>query len=258
VQANEVVSVDALIDGLWNGTPPGSAVGLVHTYVSQLRKALEPPVPGPTRQQALRRADAGYRLVVDAEHFDADSFEGMLEAGRRALVEQRPDDALGILDEAAALWRGPAFGEFSDQPALLAAAERLEELHRLALEYRADAAIALGRHAELIGELESRLRDDPLREHTWAQLMLCLYRSGRQADALGAYQRLRRHLGEELGLEPSAALRKLEADILQQLPSLDWTASLDEADPSPAGRYSIRCPETYPCRRRASSGGSPR
>ena len=232
VQANEVVSVDVLIDGLWNGTPPASAVGLVHTYVSQLRKALEPPTPGPTCEQALRRADAGYRLVVDAEHFDADRFEGMLDAGRRALVEQRLRDALGILDEAADLWRGPVFGEFSHQPAVLAAAERLGELHRLALEYRADAAIGLGRHAELIGELEARLRDDPLRERTWAQFMLCLYRSGRQADALGAYQRLRGRLGEELGLEPSAALRKLETDILQQLPSLDWTASLNEADPT--------------------------
>jgi predicted ATPase/DNA-binding SARP family transcriptional activator/class 3 adenylate cyclase len=236
VQANEVVTVDTLIDGLWNGTPPGSAVGLVHTYVSQLRKALEPSTSAPTGQQTLRRADAGYLLMVDAEHFDADRFEGMLEAGRRALAEQRPHDALGMLDDAAALWRGPVFGEFSHEPALLAEAERLGELHRLALEYRADAAIGLGRHAELIGELEARLRDDPLRERTWAQLMLCLYRSDRQADALGAYQRLRRCLGDELGLEPSAALRKLESDILQQLPSLDWAPSHDEADPSVRGR----------------------
>jgi predicted ATPase/DNA-binding SARP family transcriptional activator len=234
VQANEVVSVDALIDGLWSATPPGSAMGLVHTYVSQLRKALEPPAARAGPSQPLRRADGGYRLVVEAEHFDAARFEVLLEAGRRALAEQRPRVALGMLDVAAALWRGPAFGEFGNEPAVLPAAERLGELRRLALEYRADAAIALGRHAELIGELEARLRDDPLRERTWAQLMLCLYRSGRQADALGAYQRLRHRLGDELGLEPSAALRKLETDILQQLPSLDWLAPADEAATAPA------------------------
>ena len=219
---NEVVSVDALVDALWGESVPSSAVALIQTYVSQLRKVVDGREP--SRSSLLVRSAAGYRVHVDPAHLDADRFAELLERGRRALSEWRADDALGSLDESLDLWRGGPFGEFGHVSGLLPSVRRLSELRELAADERVDAKLLLGRHHEMIGELEARLLDAPLRERTWGQLMLCLYRSGRQADALNAYQRLRRHLGEELGLEPGAALRTLEVDILQQSPSLDWSS----------------------------------
>ncbi len=226
--ANDVVSVDALVGGLWSSGAPSTALGVVRSYVSHLRKVLETPASTSAKPQVLVGMDGGYRLVVQSELFDAAQFERLHRAGRAAMDEGRYADAIGLLNGGLALWRGRAFGDLAHEAAMQPAAQRLQELHTLTFEHRTDAAMALGGHREIIGELEAALSEYPLREGLWAQLMVCLYRSGRQAEALGAYQRLRRHLGEELGLEPSVELRRLESDILQQGPQLDWVA------PSPA------------------------
>ncbi len=222
--ANDVVSVDSLVEGLWSGRAPTTALGVVRSYVSALRKVLETPGTIPARPRVLLRAEGGYRLVVPADLFDAAQFGRLHRAGRAALNEGRPADAIGLLSAGLALWRGRAFGDLALEAAIQPAAQRLQELHTLTIEHRADAGMALGHHREIIGELETVLSEYPLRERLWAQLMVCLYRSGRQAEALGAYQRLRRQLGEELGLEPSVELRRLESDILQQSPQLDWVS----------------------------------
>ena len=220
---NEVLSVDTLVEGMWSDRAPATAVAVVQSYVSHLRKALEAPQDGQQREpRVLQRVAGGYRLVVDPDLFDATQFERLSSAGRAAMQEARPAEALELLGAGLALWRGVAFGELAHEAAIQPTAQRLQELHVLALEHRAEAAVALGRHGELVGELEALVAEHPLRERLWGQLMVCLYRSGRQAEALGAYQRLRRHLSEELGLEPSVELRHLESEILQHAPELDW------------------------------------
>ncbi len=218
VHANAVVSIDSLIDALWPTGAPATAKGVVRTYVSQLRKTLRSGMPSGAAM--LTTVDPGYRLVVGADAVDATRFKELVDFGRFALAHGRAAEAHESLDEALALWRGPALADVADEQTLGLEVQRLDALHALALEDRIEAGIALGRHRELVGELDALVACHPLRERLWAQLMMCLYRSGRQADALRAYQRLRRRLAEELGLEPSSALSDLEHDILSHAPSL--------------------------------------
>jgi DNA-binding SARP family transcriptional activator/streptogramin lyase len=204
---NRVVPRDRLIDELWNTTPPETARTALQVHVSQLRKALG-------RDVIATRAP-GYAIDVQPDTLDAERFERLVEGA--GSVE--PERAAELLREALALWRGPPLADLDES---LARAERgrLEEQRLLALEQRIDAELALGRHAQLVPELEALVRADPFRERLRAQLMLALYRCGRQAEALEAYQQGRRLLADELGLEPGEGLKGLEKAILAQDSSL--------------------------------------
>ena len=218
LRANEVVSTDRLIDDLWGEHPPETAANTIQVYVSQLRKALG-------ARDAIETRAPGYVARVQPGEVDLYRFEELAERGRRALTGGRPDEAAGLLGEALALWRGPALADLSYEPFAEAAVLRLDELRLAVLEERIDADLALGRHAELVPELEAMVRERPLRERGRAQLMLALYRAERQAEALEAYQEARRMLVEELGIEPSPALQRLERSILTQDSSLDAPAA---------------------------------
>jgi len=208
----EVVSTDRLGDELWGERPPASAAKTVQVYMSNLRKALGDGV--------LVTRGHGYLLQTARGQVDVDRFEVLVDAGRTALGEGDARGASERLREALALWRGPPLADFAYEPFAQAEAARLEEERLAALEDRIDADLALGRHAALVGELESLVRGHPLRERLQGQLMLALYRSGRQADALERYQEARRRLTDELGIEPGPELQELERAILNQDPEL--------------------------------------
>jgi predicted ATPase/DNA-binding SARP family transcriptional activator len=218
LQANQVVSGDRLIDALWGEDPPDTARNTIQVYVSQLRKLLP--------DGALETAAPGYRLVVDPASIDLVEFVRLSEDGRAALTAGDAAGAAEILRTALALWRGAPLADLAWEPFAQAEIVRLEELRLGALEDRIDADLALGRHGQLVGELEQLVAEHPLRERFRGQLMLALYRSGRQADALAVYQRARRTLVDELGLEPSESLRKLERAILAHDPSLNAPQAL--------------------------------
>jgi DNA-binding SARP family transcriptional activator len=227
------VSADRLIDALWGEQPPASAVKTLQTYVSQLRRELEPHArPGGWR--ALQTLDGGYRLQVDRDSVDADRFARLVDTGRQALGRGEPAVAASWLREGLGLWRGPAFAELAGVPVAQAEAARLEELRLVAVEGRVDAELGLGRHAELVGELEALVAVHPFRERLRGQLMLALYRCGRQADALHVCQDARRALVEELGIDPGPALQQLQRQILDQDPALDLDAR-PPAPPAPEG-----------------------
>jgi YVTN family beta-propeller protein len=213
VHANEVVSTDRLIDELWGEQPPAKAAKSIQVYVSQLRKALG--------EGRLETSGHGYLLHVEPGALDSERFESLLAGGREALAEGEARRAAETLRAALALWRGPALSDVAYEPLAEAEIARLEALRLAALEERIDADLALGRDADLVAELEGLVRAEPLRERLRGQLMIALYRSGRQADALEAYQDARRLLVDELGLEPGRALQELERAILTQDDALD-------------------------------------
>jgi predicted ATPase/class 3 adenylate cyclase len=222
IHANEVVPSERLIDELWGADPPAGAAHSLQVYVSGLRKALEPErAPGVPAQVVVTRTP-GYLVRVDDRALDRLRFERLLGEGRQALREGDPRGAARQLGEALGLWRGPALVDFAYEAFAEAEAARLEDLRVSALEDKIDADLALGRHGELVGDLEAAARDNPLRERLWAQWMLALYRAGRQAEALRVYQKLRAHLGDELGIEPNPELVALEEAIVLQKPELDW------------------------------------
>jgi YVTN family beta-propeller protein len=208
----EVVSIDRLVDELWGQHPPSSATKAVQVYVSNLRKALG--------NGLLVTRGRGYALEAEGGQLDADQFQARATEGSDALAEGDAQLASARLREALALWRGPALADFAYEPFAQGEAARLEEERLAALEDRIDADLALGRHTALIGELDALVREHPLRERLQAQLMLALYRSGRQADALERYQQARRKLIDELGIEPGRELQELERSILAQDPAL--------------------------------------
>jgi DNA-binding SARP family transcriptional activator len=217
---NEVLPVDRIVDELWAGEPPKTAGQVVRVYVSQLRKALEPSrSDGPP--QLLVTQGNGYVLKVDPGEVDVDRFEALRADGRRLLEAGEAAQAADELGEALSLWRGGALQDFAYEGFAHSEIMRLEELRLATLEDRFDAQLAAGRDSELVADLEQLVEANPLRERLRAQLMLALYRSGRQADALETYQRGRRLLVDELGLEPSETLRQLETRILQHDPELD-------------------------------------
>jgi predicted ATPase/DNA-binding SARP family transcriptional activator len=212
LHASEAVSVDRLITDLWAGRPPATAAKTLQTYVSQLRKALG--------DRTIVTGPAGYLLDVERDGLDSHRFERLLVEARGA----EPAVAEDRLREALALWRGPALVDFAFEPWAQSEIGRLEELRLEALQDRVEADLALGAAAELVAELETLVVEYPLRERLRGQLMLALYRSGRQADALAAYRAAREALVRELGIEPGLALRQLERGILDQDPELDARA----------------------------------
>jgi DNA-binding SARP family transcriptional activator len=209
MHANELVTTDQLIDQIWGGSPPATATKSVQVYVSRLRKALG--------AERVRTHPVGYVLYVEPEELDVARFEQLAaEASRIA-----PHGAARKLREALALWRGPALADLAYEGFAQPEVARLEEMRLAALEQRIDADLAVGRHAELVGELEALVTRHPLRERLRGQLMLALYRSARQAEALDAYRAARNELSEELGLEPSEQLKQLEQAILRQDAALE-------------------------------------
>jgi YVTN family beta-propeller protein len=213
LRRGEVVSVDRLVDELWGEQPPDTAVKTVQVYVSRLRKALGQGV-------VVTRA-GGYALEIDAESVDAGRFERLAAEGREALTRGDPGTAAALLREALGLWRGPALADLAYEQFAQAEIARLDEVRLVALEQRVDADLELGEHGSLIPELELVVREHPERERLRAQLILALYRSGRQTEALATYRETRRALVEELGLEPSRELQALERAILTQDPAID-------------------------------------
>jgi DNA-binding SARP family transcriptional activator/tetratricopeptide (TPR) repeat protein len=209
MNANQVVSKDSLIDSLWGAEPPATASKAIQVYVSQLRRVLG--------KKRLETTAPGYLLRVHDEELDLHRFEALREQAKDADAKT----AAALLHEALALWRGPPLGEFAYDGFAGLEIARLEELRLACLEERIAADLALGRSSGLVGELEGLVAEHPLRELLRAQLMLALYRSGRQVEALEAYQDARRVLVGELGIQPGKSLRELEKAILQQDPSVD-------------------------------------
>jgi DNA-binding SARP family transcriptional activator/tetratricopeptide (TPR) repeat protein len=203
-----VVSVDRLVENLWPDEPPDTAAHAVQVYVSQLRGALG--------SGAIARRGPGYALGLDPERVDAQRFARLAGDGRAALDAGDFAAAGATLRDGLALWRGPALADFLYEPFAQVEIARLEDLRLAALEDRIEADLATGRHAEVVAELDALVDAHPLRERPRAQLMLALYRSGRQADALAVYRRARETLVEELGIEPGPELKTLEAAILRQ------------------------------------------
>ena len=214
LHANEVVSTDHLVDALWGERPPATAVHTVQVFVSRLRNALG------LAGERLATRPPGYALELRVDEIDADRCERLYSSARTALADGDAGKAAASLQDAMALWRGSPLAEFTYEPFAQAAIARLEELRMSCREELIEAELALGRHAEAVAELEAFVREQPFRERPRGQLMLALYRSGRQAEALEAFQQARHALVEELGVEPSAALRELEQAILQQDESL--------------------------------------
>jgi DNA-binding SARP family transcriptional activator/tetratricopeptide (TPR) repeat protein len=221
LRANETLSRDRLIHELWGERPPSTAAKALQGHVSALRKLLERErVRGDPGRVIVTRG-SGYELRLESEQLDLAVFERLRGEGMEALARAEPERAAARLREALALWRGPALAELAFEPFAQAEIARLEELRMATLEDRLEADLASGRDGELVGELEVLVRRYPLRERLRAQLMLALYRAGRQADALQVYQATRRTLVEELGIEPSRPLQELERAILTQDPSLE-------------------------------------
>lgn len=213
LHANETVPSEKLVEELWDGSPPPSATKILQNYVSRLRRDL-----GDGRLVTRGR---GYELRLEPGELDVDRFAGLLEAGRRAMASNEPDVAATTLRAALSLWRGPALVEFGNERFARSDIDRLEELRLAALTERIEADLALGRHADLIGELEALTVRHPFQERLLAQRMLALYRSGRQAEALEVYRAARHALVDQLGIEPGVSLQALERAILQQDPALE-------------------------------------
>jgi ABC-type transport system substrate-binding protein/DNA-binding SARP family transcriptional activator/streptogramin lyase len=217
LHANQPVHRDVLVDRLWGEHPPVSARHAVNVYIWRLRKALQ--AASGTERVVTRQG--AYLLQAAEEQVDVAVFERLAGEGRRALAAEDPGRASAVLGEALALWRGAPLADFRFEPFAQAEIARLEELRAGVVEDRIEADLALGCHAHVVGELEALAAADPLRERLHQQLMVALYRCGRQADALAAYQKARRTLADELGIEPCQQLRQMERAILDQDPSLD-------------------------------------
>jgi class 3 adenylate cyclase/DNA-binding SARP family transcriptional activator len=223
LHANEVVSSDRLIDELWGEHPPATGTKTLQVYVSNLRKALG--------EGFLLTRAGGYVLQANLEETDFGRFEVLVAKGRGALRAGDPGSAAVSLREALALWRGVPLLDFAYERFAQREIDRLEEERLAALEDRIDAELALGQHLTLVSELEALVRDQPTRERLHGQLMLALYRSGRQAEALDAYQRVYAYLFDELGLEPGSELKALQAAILNHEQSLGTPSSGSDGAP---------------------------
>ena len=222
VEVNRAVSMDRLAEDVWSGDPPEEWANTLQTYVFHLRRALEPERLRGDAGGVLVTSGRGYLLRAGREQVDAAVFEDGFTAGRAALDAGRHADAAQTLRQALGLWRGPVLADLADYAFTRPEAARLEELRLGALEARIDADLALGRHDALTAELEQLAGEHPLREQLHAQLMLALYRCGRQADALAAYRRARDLLAGDLGLDPGEALQRLHASVLAHDPALEW------------------------------------
>ena len=240
LHANEVVGADRLIEDLWGDEPPAQAAKSVQVHVWRLRKALGAETADSDADGRVLTRASGYVLRVDRGELDAQEFERLVDEGSKALRDGQFERAGGLLREGLALWRGPPLAEFAYDAFARQEIERLSELHLQAIQGRIDADLALGRHDLLVGELEALVAAHPLAERLRGQLMLALYRSGRQADALEVYLQTRRVLLDDLGLEPGEDLKRLHAAILSHDPELELPPAADpSSQPVMAGTVDV-------------------
>jgi WD40 repeat protein/DNA-binding SARP family transcriptional activator/tRNA A-37 threonylcarbamoyl transferase component Bud32 len=232
-RANQLVLAETLIEGIWGEDPPDQARNVVQTYIHHLRKALG--------RDRIESHGPGYRLTLDPAELDAARFAELMRDAKKALPVD-PNTAVATLEDALALWRGPALADLADHSSLLAEAARLDELRLEAQEARIEGLLAAGAQARAVGELETLVARHPWRESLWGLLMLALYREGRQADALNAFQRAREILADELGIDPSPDLVRLHERVLHQDPGLDLRGEplrgyrlLEKVDDGPTG-----------------------
>ncbi|WP_380280644.1 BTAD domain-containing putative transcriptional regulator [Kitasatospora purpeofusca] len=211
IRAGQVVTVSQFTAELWGDTPPRRATAALHVYISQLRKFLDRP--GRTENPIATRSP-GYLLRLGHDTLDVHEFQQLMTRGRAAMKRDRYEEASAVLDGALALWRSPVLSELRLGPIVNSFAAWAEEARLECIEMRMDADLALGSHRELVSELYSLTAEHPLREAFHRQLMLALYRSERQSDALRAYANARETLNDELGIEPGRVLRDLQRSIL--------------------------------------------
>jgi DNA-binding SARP family transcriptional activator len=222
INPGETVTTDRLLEDLWARNVPDTARHALHVYVSKLRAAL-----GPDRDRLTRR-DSGYCISIEPDELDATRFVQLVADGRASLARGDPEAAHTQLETALDIWRGPVLADVADEEFVRAEAVRLDEVRLVALEQRVAADLELGRHDALVEELRDLTVRHPFRERFWEQLMLSLYRCGRQAESLRVFQTARTQLAEELGIEPGPALRHLEDQILAQDPRLDLSDSSNQ------------------------------
>jgi DNA-binding SARP family transcriptional activator len=232
---NETLTTDRLLDEIWGEQAPASAAKTVQVHISRLRKTL---AAGAQDGGEIVTRERGYELRLDPNHLDAHRFERLVDEGRSELAAGRPQRAASTLAEALALWRGAPLAELAYERFVQREVARLDDLRIAAMEQLIEAKLALGEHAQVIGELESLIDEYPYREGLRAQLMLALYRCDRQADALQAYQEARLRLVEDLGIEPGERLRELERAVLAQdptlaVPDIQTVEEPPEASPAP-------------------------
>ncbi len=218
-ERNRVVSGSRLVDGVWAAAAPPSANKTLQSYISRLRGLLEPDRP-PSGSTVLITVASGYTLRADDDAVDVALFERLVGQARLALTAGAPELGLARLERALGLWRGDAYQDLGDAGFAVADRGRLAELRLAAVADRVDAAFALGRASDLVGELQRLVAEHPLRERLWSQLMIALYESGRQAEALEAYRAARARLVDELAVEPGPQLQELNTAILAARPSL--------------------------------------
>jgi len=230
IAGDEVSSRDRLIDALWGEQPPATATNALQVQVHALRRRLG--------AERIAREASGYRLVREPGELDLDRFEALAVRGRSELENGEAEAAAVTLREALELWRGPAYEDVRYEPFAQAEVARLEERRLAALEDRIEADLALGRQRDLVSELEALVAEHPSRERLSGQLMLALYRGGRQTAALDVFQQARRTMAEELGLEPGPALQELQQAILRQ------DAALEVESPELRARRRLPAPET--------------
>jgi predicted ATPase/DNA-binding SARP family transcriptional activator/Tfp pilus assembly protein PilF len=247
LHAGQVASTERLIDELWGENPPDTARSVLQVYVANLRKVLEPARPRRAVGGVLRTQPPGYLVDLSPGELDLLRFERLAGEGRAALADGDPAQAARLLRQALDLWRGSALAGVVLQASGLGEVARLEEQRLAAVEDRIQAELGTGRHHELTGELEALVAAHPLRERLHGQLLVALYRSGRQAEALAAYRRMRETLAEQLGIDPGRPLQDLERAILAQDPTLDWIPAAAAASQLAAGQPAPgRRPGTLP------------
>ena len=267
-EMGHAVSVERLVDGVWGDPAPPGVVTSVQSYVFHLRQVLEPDRARGTPGSVLVTVPGGYRLAAGPEAVDVTRFEELVASGDAAAEDDQPGIAATAYRSALALWRGDVLEDLGDHDFVAPVRARLDERRASALESRIRAELALGHHTAVVGELGTLIAEHPLREGLHAQLMLALYRSGRQSDALAAYRDLRSVLDTELGIEPSPPLQELNTRMLQQDPTLAWVprAAVQEpariaGDPTPPPRRPLAgppLPAQCPDRRDGRRGGAGR
>ena len=249
IAAPESVSQDRLVDELWGECPPTSAEHAIQVYVSAIRKILR---KGGGSEAEVRNSPSGYVLAVDPDRVDARRFERLVRAGQQAAGGD-PAGAASSFADALALWRGEPLAEFGESTSIRREAERLQELHAIAVEGLVEARLALGQHAEAVGAISAAVAANPLRERPRELLMLALYRSGRHAEALDAYRNAREAL-DEIGLQPGPQLRQLEQAILRHDPALRVPVAATEEVSGPTGvEATVKLPGAPASRRKVVS-----
>ncbi|MBG0814213.1 BTAD domain-containing putative transcriptional regulator [Planomonospora sp. ID82291] len=223
-----MVTTDRIIDAMWGKRPPNSGTATLYSYITKVRKVLEPDRPPRAATGLLDRQGPGYVLRVRPEAVDSERFTALAERGARLLPDD-PAAALESLTAALALWRGPAYADLGDTDVAAVEISRLENARLTARQDHAAARLATGAAAQAVGELEPLVREHPLTERSWELLALALYRAGRQGDALAALRTARERLAEELGVDPGPALRAMEAAVLRQDPALDRSPGKEPA-----------------------------